>query len=336
MKTLKIMLVNRVLFIVFLTGLFNCCEKGMDNIKLPSLTTVEITDFLQSNAVSGGIITSDGGNLIINRGVCWSTVQNPTIVDSKTIDGSGDGSFSSEMTGLIPNTKYYVRAYATNSIGTEYGNEISFTTLKPFPEPGSTVKDFDNNTYHPIVIGRQVWLIENLRTAHYNNGQPIIQVAGNYDDGGCWDFNDNPETSNIYGKLYNYFAITDSRGICPIGYRIPTEEDWIILTEYLGGNFIAGGKLKHASLDYWKSPNDGATNESGFSALGAGFREMDGTFQAFGYTCYFWSSTAPPTSSQASALGLGYAEKTCGINSAGYKRAGFSVRCIMEPYDAKD
>lgn len=336
MKTLKIKLVSRILFIVFLTGLFYCCKKEKDNFNLPSLTTGEITDFLQSNAVCGGIIESDGGDLVINRGVCWSTEQNPTIADKKTTDGSGDGSFSSEITGLIPNTKYYVRAYATNSLGTEYGNEISFTTLKPFPEPGSTVTDVDNNTYHSIVIGRQVWLIENLRTAHYNNGQPIIQAEGNYDDGGCWDFNDDPEINETYGKLYNYFAVTDSRGICPVGYRIPTEEDWIILSEYLGGNSVAGGSLKHASLDYWKSPNEGATNESGFSALGAGFREMDGTFQAFGYTCYFWSSTAIPTSSQASSFGLGYGDKTCGINSVGSKRAGLSVRCIMEPYDAKD
>lgn len=335
MKTLKIKLVNNVLFIVFLTGLLSSCDKEEDNIKLPSLTTVETTDFLQSIAVCGGVISSDGGNSIINRGVCWSTAQNPTITDSKTVDGSGDGSFSSEITGLIPNTKYYVRAYATNSKGTEYGNEISFTTLKPFPEPGSTVKDYDNNTYHPLVIGRQVWLIENLRTTHYNNGHPIIQAAGNYDDGGCWDYNNNLETSNIYGKLYNYFAVTDSRGICPVGYRIPTEEDWKILAEYLGGESIAGGKLKSAGQDYWKSPNNGATNESGFSALGAGFREIDATFQALGYTAYFWSSTAPAESFFAKSFVLGNEMKGCAITEA-HKRTGFPVRCIMEPYDVND
>ena len=336
MRILKIKLFNRILSLVFLIGLLNSCEKEQNNIELPSLTTLEITDFLQSNAIGGGIITSDGGNSIINSGVCWSTIHNPTIADSKTIDDSEDGSFSSEITGLIPNTKYYIRAYATNSLGTEYGNEISFTTLKPFPESGSTVQDIDNNTYHPIIIGRQVWLIENLRTKHYNNGDPIIQADDNYDDGGCWDFNDNTELTNIYGKLYNFYAITDARGVCPVGYRIPTEEDWIILADYLGGNSIAGGKLKHTGQDYWKSPNIGATNESGFSAYGAGFREMDGTYQAFGNTCYFWSSTAPTTSLQASIFGLNNEAITCGINSVGSKLAGLSVRCIMEPYDKQD
>ncbi|WP_194776725.1 FISUMP domain-containing protein [Pararhodonellum marinum] len=335
MKTSKIEVVARFIPIILLSGMLIACEKEIDDTQLPTVTTVEIIDFLQTNATSESTITSNGGSDITERGVSWSTSQNPTIDDSRTIDGSGEGDFLSEITGLEPNTKYYLRAYATNVKGTAYGDEISFTTLRPFPEPGSTVSDFDNHIYRPLVIGRQVWLTENLKTAHFNNGEPIIQEAGIVDDAGSWDFDDDPENGMIYGKLYNHFAVTDERGICPDGYRIPTEEEWFALIDFLGGNSIAGGKLKYPGLEFWSSPNADATNESGFSAYGAGFREIDGSFQGLGGVAYFWSSTAVPTSLEASSFVVGTSDPTAGRFFV-MKRAGFSVRCIMEPYDAED
>ena len=103
---------------------FQSCKKATE----PTLTTVEVTDITLNSAVSGGAITSDGGEEVLEKGVCWSTTQSPTISDTKTMNGTGSGSFTSNLVGLAEGTPYYVRAYATNSVGTGYGNELTFTT----------------------------------------------------------------------------------------------------------------------------------------------------------------------------------------------------------------
>ena len=103
---------------------FQSCKKATE----PTLTTADVTDITLNSAVSGGTITSDGGEEILEKGVCWSTMQSPTIADTKTMDGNGSGNFTSNLVGLDEGTPYYVRAYATNSVGTGYGNEVTFTT----------------------------------------------------------------------------------------------------------------------------------------------------------------------------------------------------------------
>jgi hypothetical protein len=113
------------LFLAF--ALFNGCTKSSD---APSLTTIVATELTTISATSGGNVTSDGGESVTARGVVWGTATMPTIANSKTTDGTGKGSFTSSITALTPNTMYYLRAYGTNSIGTTYGNEISFTTAQ--------------------------------------------------------------------------------------------------------------------------------------------------------------------------------------------------------------
>ena len=210
----------------------------------PVVTTRAVLSVTNTTATSGGNIKSDGGSEIIAKGVCWATTKSPTIYNNKTIDGMGPGSFTSSITGLITGTTYYVSAYATNGIATSYGSEISFTA------GSTTVSDIDGNIYHYIVIGTQTWMVENLKTIHYRNGDAIpnvtisldwdVLVTGAY----CWYNNDVPTYKAAYGALYNWYVVNDSRNIAPAGWHVPTDAEWTILIDFLGGESVAGVKLK--------------------------------------------------------------------------------------------
>lgn len=200
------------------------------------MTTTEISAITDSSAVCGGTITSDGGATVTARGVCWGATQTPTISDNKTTDGDGAGTFTSEITGLTPETKYYVRAYATNSGGTGYGSTISFTTLEDIT---GTVTDIDGNVYQTVKIGNQWWMAENLKVSHYQNSDAIPNVTNNSDWGNlstgayCAYNNDNVNIST-YGLLYNWYAVADSRELAPTGWHVPTDEEWKQLEMSLG------------------------------------------------------------------------------------------------------
>lgn len=327
---LKIYLLIIGFGLMFLTG----CKKDEENktptpsTQIPVLTTGEINNITQSSATSGGNITSDGGATVIERGVCWSIGQTPTINENKTNDGTGTGSFTSNITGLEPNTNYYVRSFATNSNGTSYGSAISFKTLE---SSGETVTDIDGNVYHTITIGTQVWMLENLKTTKYRNGEPITYLTEMQDSTGAYcDYENSAVNSSIYGRLYNYAAIHDSRNICPNGWHVPTNNEWSTLIEFLGGENIAGGKLKETGATHWNSPNTGATNESGFTALPGGARFDDGFFQ-IGDIGVWWSSTEKNVYFAWSwQLWNGGQEI---YNDNDYpKRYGFSIRCVKDDW----
>ncbi|MDD4395517.1 MAG: FISUMP domain-containing protein, partial [Bacteroidales bacterium] len=149
--------------------------------KMPIVTTAEVTNIGRNTAICGGNVVIEGESYISARGVCWSTAHNPTIADSKTIDGRGTGSFTSTLTGLNADTTYYVRAYATSEEGTAYGAEISFATSFSCTH-GATVTDVDNNTYNTVQIGTQCWMKENLRTTRYADNTPIeMGITNRYD-----------------------------------------------------------------------------------------------------------------------------------------------------------
>jgi len=167
-----------------------------------------------------------------------------------------------------------VWAYATNDNGSGYGNVVSFSTI------GTTITDIDGNEYKTVMIGTQVWMAENLRTTRFNDGNDIPLVTNNVDwyylstPGFCWYNNDESTYKSTYGALYNGYA----KNICPPGWHQPNSSDWEILCDYLGGDSIAGGKLKQTGTEFWNSPNSGATNETGFTALPGGYRSNSGVF----------------------------------------------------------
>lgn len=230
-----------------------------------------MTKIGQITAQSGGVISSDAGFTVTARGVCWNTTGNPSITDAKTTDGIGAGSFTSKPLGLTVGTTYYLRAYATNSKGTAYGNTMIFKTLD------STFTDLrDGNVYKMVTIGDQIWMAENLAYA---------PSSGNY-----WAYHNDIANVETYGYLYNCLTALK---ICPAGWHLPSNDEWKVLTANLGDN--AGGKLKatgtiEAGTGLWYEPNTGAINETGFSALPGGFRNLNGIFFSKGKTGYWWSA----------------------------------------------
>lgn len=195
------------------------------------------------------------------------------------------------------------------------------------------VKDSEGNTYKVVIIGNQTWMAENLRTTRYNNGDPIptTTLALDYQDTDKkyqWVYDNNEINAERFGRLYTWYAITDSRGVCPVGWHIPSLEELDVLVEYLGGAEVAGGKLKTAGFSDWRYPNDGATNESGFNLLPAGGRYPDGHFGAVCIMGGFWVATEDdPTNAWGLWMEYGWGEAS--RHKTG-KLGGYSVRCIKD------
>jgi uncharacterized protein (TIGR02145 family) len=288
--------------------------------QVPVLTTDSVQNITQTTATSGGNVTSQGSALVTTRGVCWSTTANPTTSDTHTTDSSGTGNFTSSITGLNPNTLYYVRAYATNSAGTGYGNQVSFTI----------VTDIDGNLYHTVTIGTQVWLVENLKVIHYRNGDPITNVTNqtawfNLSTEAYCNSNNDITLWPTYGRLYNWYAVNDSRNIAPTGWHVPSDNEWSILTAYIGGASY-GYKLIETGTAHWLPPNTYATNSTGFTGLPGGYRDSGGIFILIGMEADWWCSTEQGVTSAwarrifNNSLGLGTLSTS--------KRNGYSVRCV--------
>jgi uncharacterized protein (TIGR02145 family) len=308
-------------------------------VVLATITTTTTSSITSTTASSGGNISNDGGGAVTARGVIWSTNQNPTIaLTTKTVDGTGTGSFTSNLTGLSPSTLYYVRAYATNSAGTAYGNQQTLTTTTAVSDVFNpnltygTMSDNDGNTYKTIVIGTQTWMAENLKTTRYRNGNPITtnlsNAAWQNTSSGAYDvYNFDAANNSTYGKLYNWYAVADPRGLCPAGWHVPTDAEWTTLENFLGGASVAGVKLKSTST-IWNSPNTGATNESGFSGLPGGLRNIFGSCYNIGNDGYWWSSTENSSTlawsrSQGSYFGDSHRNDLS-------KADGLSVRCLRD------
>jgi uncharacterized protein (TIGR02145 family) len=198
----------------------------------------------------------------------------------------------------------------------------------------STVTDVDGNVYHTVTIGTQTWLKENLKVTHYRNGEAIPVETDNIlwcklKSGAYCDYDNNFDNSGIYGRLYNWYAVHDSNNIAPSGWHIPDVTEWQTLASFLGGNDIAGGKMKEANYIHWMNPNNGATNESGFTALPAGMRHAEnGAFMSKGAMTMLWSSYQDDLTS-ANNLYLGYSFPDA-TNAYIHLNTGLSVRCIKD------
>lgn len=206
------------------------------------------------------------------------------------------------------------------------------------------VEDIDGNTYETVEIGNQIWMAENLRVTHYRSGTGI-----NFVTGGVWSdmtsgaycaYDNSESTAKTYGYLYNWYAVTDGRNIAPEGWHMPTEAEWKELELYLDMSQAEvdkenvwrgtdeGGKLKEAGTTHWASPNTGATNVSGFSAIPGGYRHSGGTFSSLGASANFWASTEHGSDNAWRRL-LGYNHSDVYKHDSN-KHEGYSVRLIRD------
>lgn len=313
-------------YLSFLIALFllmaGCKKENKPDISkaLPKVTTENPSDITVSSVSMGGNVTFDGSTEVTERGFCWNTSPNPTINDNKVKSGTGTGVYTYNITGLSSSTIFYVRAFATNLVGTTYGDMITFVT---------NAIDVDGNIYHTVTLGTQIWMVENLKTTRYRNGDAIPNITSNttwenLTSGAYCNYNNDALNLATYGGLYNYEAIKDPRNVCPQGWKLPTNDDWQKLVVFLGGNNIAGGKMKEAGTLHWDAPNTGADNSSGFTGLPGGNRGYGG-FHSLGNSCYFWSN---PSSTFSRALLYNFADISGIGNSSDV--LGLSIRCLKE------
>lgn len=204
----------------------------------------------------------------------------------------------------------------------------------PAAKLAGTVADIDKKQYRTVKIGNQEWMKENLNVGRYRNGDPIrqAQTAAEWADAaakgeGAWCYYENdPKNGQQFGRLYNWHAVNDPRGLAPEGWHIPDDMEWTILADLLGGYAVAGGKLKSSGVTVWSTPNVAADDSSGFRALPAGLRMLDGAFGFKAESAYFWSKSEF-TQSQAWYRSLTHHLPSF-VRSAEEKKAGFSVRCL--------
>ncbi len=298
-----------------------------------SLVAQNASDITDTSATVAWMITNDGGSEVTETGIYWGTEANPRVTGSRLAIGTGTGEFTTELTSLSHSSIYHFTAYAVNSAGEITSNEKIFLTTILYDT--SSVSDMDGNNYRTVKLWDKWWMAENLRVTSFADGSPIPQVTDNTawtgltGPGYCWYNNDSASHQGSYGILYNWHTV-NAGNLCPTGWRVPTYDEWTMLIDHLGSLTIAGGMLKEIGTNRWNSPNTGATDEAGLTALPGGLRRTSGTFYGMGSTGTWWSSTESPYDvSMASNLNLYSGSSNAGFRSDG-KNQGSSVRCIKD------
>lgn len=326
---------------------------------LPTVLTGWPANITSTTASCGGGIFNQGSSAVIVSGICWSTSPNPTLADFHTTSGSQQGVFSNLMSGLMSNTQYYVRAYATNSVGTAYGADSTFITMASHL-CGGTITDVDGNYYETTLIGSQCWMAKNLNTTRYADGSPIVDGTLIPGMGGntikyYYDY-DTITNTQIYGKLYNWHAVMNGasstnavpsgvQGICPWGWHVPSDEEWKMLEGevdsqlgYPNNNWNnigfrgtdCGSHLKSSGGWFPSTLGGNGTNTYGFKAMPGGLRTCTTPINmgSIGGTASFWTSTAGTNVD-------GICRELSCYNTAIYRfhlefNHGMSVRCLKD------
>lgn len=224
--------------------------------------------------------------------------------------------------------------FALTSVLFSYKNKISAQNLGT---PGPNITDVEGNSYKTVSIGKQTWMAENLKTSKYNDGVNIPNITddtkwGNDTIGG-WTYYNNDSSNNVkFGKLYNWYSVSPkmngNKYVCPIGWHVPTDAEWKLLIDYLGGASLAGAKMKEVGIMKWNTPNINATNSSLFTGVPGGSRNIIGVYDDIGSVGGYWSSTEFDRNSAF------YFHLYCNNDLVGrydeFKVSGISIRCIKD------
>ncbi|WP_293891113.1 fibrobacter succinogenes major paralogous domain-containing protein [Flavobacterium sp.] len=336
---------KKILIFSLVSLLFISCssnsESGGEVIVAPVFTaqTKSVASIGHESANVFGVISPSFVSTTTAYGICYGLNPDPTI-NGSFIAGANiipaTGGFSCQLTSLAHNTNYYVRAFGTTSSGTTYGDQLVFSTLNQLYVNGGTVIDIDGNNYTTVVINGKQWMQENLNVSKYRNGDVIPEVTNMTDwdalTTGAWCYYEN-DTANgpVYGKLYNWYAINDPRGLAPTGWHIPTDVEWSSLTTFLGGTSAAGIKMRDIG-DLWSTSAVLATNQAGFSALPGGYGYLthtyappDQPFDSIGDVAFWWSATSLNTNT---AYSLNVNLNNSVTRSSILKKSALSVRCV--------
>jgi len=211
---------------------------------------------------------------------------------------------------------------------------ILITACDKNSDSPAPLSDIDGNQYDTVIINNQVWMKQNLKTAHYRNGDPIPEITSmsvwsTLTTGAwCWYNNDSLKYAATYGKLYNWYAVNDPRGLAPEGWHIPSDAEWTILSTSLGGDLVAGSELKETGTQHWETPNADATNSSGFTGLPGGYCNGVGTFDNIARYGILWSATEIDANyAWCRVLNFSLADFA---RDNEFKGIGLSVRCIQD------
>lgn len=326
-------------FFIFISLILIRCEQ-YEKMNA-SITTLEVSNITPYSAELRGKIEPDGELPILSRGICWGLEPNPNIYDNSYIAEGGVGEYNFETKKLNAGKTYYVKAFYSNKRDTIYGNQVEFNTqdyliFNPDLNYG-TVTDIDGHIYKTIKIGDQTWMVENLRTTRYQNGDPIDHVTDLSNWGhfqiqtGAYTYYDNdPSNKNIHGALFNWYAAVDERNIAPTGWHVPSVEDWEKLINHLdpfkNGNY--GHALRETTTAHWYQDgqfNRFSTNSTGFTAIPSGKVVPEYYWDLGSYWAYYWTSTG--TQDGSSCV---YLSDQISIDYMQPNARGFSIRCVKD------
>jgi uncharacterized protein (TIGR02145 family) len=303
--------------------------------KLPVVSTPWVSDVTHNSvATSGGGINYDNSYNVFSKGVCWSTSKNPTTADQKADLGSGFGGLGCNIEGLTPATVYYLRAYATNVVGTAYGETRVIRTFDGY------TTDYEGHVYSTVRLGDQEWMNRNLETRYFSNGdminttgtattnteqedKPVYQWAYQYHE-------DHPELLDSEGRLYTWYTATDSRKICPAGWRLPSIDEWNKLLTHLGGDTLTLRDIRWSFNYYWDSMLNAGATEGSFGVQLVGFRAANGQFQYGSNYGTFWWSATEASSGNGYSIYCGKSDFEKLIRTESNKKNGYSIRCVKD------
>jgi uncharacterized protein (TIGR02145 family) len=325
---------------MFAALLLGQCSKEYGGVGMPVVKTLAPYDITTNSIRCGGKVEADNGFPVTAFGLLVSDYNDFRKYDSLSCVMEGDATFVTMLGSLKFNRRIYLRAWASNQVGTGYGEVITYThaesgiTFNP-DLIYDTLTDIDGNQYRTIQIAGNEWMAENLKTTRYNDGTPIPYVEANEDwftlstPGYSWYMGDEASGRATYGAMYNWFTVATGK-LCPVGWHVPDSSEYTHLVNHLGGGPKAGEKMKEKGTVHWLY-NNLADNQSGFTALPGGQRSNSGAYLFQGFNGYLWTSSPHlgwPTESYF--VVMYNIHPVCIEEGSSTRQMGHSVRCVRD------